>query len=71
MRDFDQVYLVFRFEIMVARIKADMDKMEKQLAAAEASVESAGGAGALRSFMPLFFVCVKALHTTDGESNKI
>lgn len=41
---------------MVARIKSDMDKVERQLGEAEATVETTMPAPALRSFVPYIFV---------------
>lgn len=42
---------------MVARIKSDMDQVERQLAEAEATVETTmPAAPALRSFVPYIFV---------------
>ena len=43
---------------MVARIKNDMDKVERQLCEAEATVENVGPAPALRSIVPYIFVSV-------------
>ena len=52
------VYLVlFRLEFMVARVKNDMDKVERQLSEAEASVESTTAGGtALKSINKIIFV---------------
>ena len=41
---------------MVARIKGDMDKVDRQLCEAEATVETTMPAPALRSFVPYIFV---------------
>lgn len=46
---------VDRLEFMVARIKSDMDKVERQLGEAEATVETTMPAPALRSFVPYIF----------------
>lgn len=41
---------------MIARIKDDMDKLDKQLKEAEATVESSGPSGNLKSLVPFIFV---------------
>jgi hypothetical protein len=49
---FDQID---RLGLMVARIKDDMDKVDAQLADAEATVEGGAGAG-IKNLMPMIFV---------------
>lgn len=41
---------------MVARIKSDMDKVDRQLVLAEGTVEGSSSAATLKSYMPAFLV---------------
>merc|ERR1719226_80272 len=56
---FEEMERVFdgidRLELMVARIKEDMDRVDRQLVEAESTVE---GSGVLKSFVPLIFINV-------------
>merc|ERR1712037_641643 len=53
---FEEMERVFdgidRLELMVARIKGDMDRVDRKLVEAESTVE---GSGVLKSFVPLIF----------------
>ena len=49
--------LLFRLEFMVARVKNDMDQIERQLSEAESTVEPTTASGtALKSIVPYIFV---------------
>ena len=50
---------IFRLEFMVARVKNDMDKIDRQLAEAESTVEPTTASGtALKSIVPYIFVSI-------------
>ena len=64
--------LLFRLEFMVARVKNDMDKIERQLSEAESTVEPTTASGtALKSIVPYIFVSLfsKFLQHTVGTVN--
>ena len=65
-------FLLFRLEFMVARVKNDMDQIERQLSEAESTVEPTTASGtALKSIVPYIFVSLftNFLQHTVGSVN--
>lgn len=56
---------------MVARIKADMDKVDAQLTLAEGTMEGTGSTAALKSYMPSFLVSNAFSLPIPNESRKL
>ena len=48
--------LIFRLEFMIAKIKQDMDQLDKQLSQAESTVETTTPAAFKSIVMPFIFV---------------